>query len=134
VIITITPVITTAREQVAGLVASTGLATYSYLPDDVAHLPCHVIGRPSLRETFTSGVMGVELDVTLMGRRINDEDSQRELDALADQLFAVLGGTKNVRVGDAFYRCTLFLPGTVLVAGQEYPAYIATVTTDTVTC
>jgi hypothetical protein len=78
--------------------------------------------------------MGVEMEVTLLGRRISDEDSQSELDALADQLFSVLGGTRNVRVDDAFYRCTLFLPGTVLVAGLEYPAYIATVTTDTVTC
>jgi hypothetical protein len=127
-------VIASSRDQVAGHVSTVGLATYTYLPDDVAHLPCLVVGRPSIRESFTSGVMGVELDVTLLGRRISDEDSQAELDAYADQLFDVLGGTRNVSIDGAFYRCTLFVPGTVLVAGLEYPAYIATVTTETVTC
>ena len=74
------------------------------------------------------------LDVTLLGRRISDDDSQAELDALADQMFSTLGGTRLVRVDGLAMRCELMLPGTVLVAGLEYPAYIASVSTDTVTC
>ena len=123
------------RRVVAALVRErTGLATYSYLPDDVAHLPCHVIGRPSMREFDTKGVMTMTLDVTLLGRRISDEDSQMELDVLADQLFVALGGTRNVKVDQGHLRCGLMLPGTVLVAGVEYPAYIASVSQEAMSC
>jgi hypothetical protein len=107
---------------------------YTFLPDDVAHLPCLVVGRPSIRESGTSGVMTTTLDVSLLGRRISDEDSQQELDALADQLFEALGGTRNMRSGAIQLRCTVLLPATVLVAGQEMPGYIATVSAEIVSC
>ena len=127
--------ITPFRRMVTTLVRErTGLETYGYLPDDVAHLPCHVVGRPTMREFNTKGVMTLTLDVTLLGRRISDEDSQMELDVLADQLFVVLGGTRSVKVDDSHLRCTLVLPGTVLVAGQEHPAYIASVSQEAMSC
>ena len=105
-----------------------------YLPDDVAHLPCHVVGRPSIRESRTPGVMTITLDVTLLGRRISDEDAQQELDALADELFIVLGGTKNRKVSGHQLRAVTVNPGTVIVAGLECPAYIATVSGEIVSC
>lgn len=110
------------------------IPVYQWLPDDVAHLPCYVIGRPSLRESTVSAVLRCELDVTLLGRRVRDDDAQAELDAYADELVTMLGGTRNVRQGDSQLRCTLLLPGTVIVAGNEHPAYIATVATDIVSC
>jgi hypothetical protein len=123
------------RRMVTTLVREkTGLPTYGYLPDDVAHLPCHVIGRPSMREFDTKGVMTLTLDVTLLGRRISDEDSQMELDVLADQLFIALGGTRSVKVDDSHLRCELMLPGTVIVAGLECPAYIASVSQEAMSC
>lgn len=130
----ITGVIAPFRSEVARLVNTTGLATYTYLPDDPGHLPCYVVGRPSIREGLTSGVMLMSVDVTLLGRRISDEDSQAELDAYGDQLFTVLGGTRNVKVDGTYLRCELLLPATVIVAGMEFPAYIATVSTETLTC
>jgi hypothetical protein len=131
---TVTQVIAPFRAQVTELVAGTGVPTYGWLPDDVAHLPVCVVGRPSLREADTAGMMTMTLDVTLLGRRIADEDAQAELDAQADQLFAVLGGTRNVRTDFGFLRCVGLLPGTVFVAGLECPAYIASVSTETLTC
>ena len=127
-------VIAPFRRAVTALVATTKVPTYGWLPDSPAELPCQVVGRPSLRESGTAGVMTATLDVTLLGRRISDEDSQMELDTLADQLFLALGGTKNMRVGELIVRCTLFLPGTVPVAELTYPAYIASVSTETLTC
>lgn len=109
--------------------------TYSFLPDDVAHLPCHVVGRPSARESATAAsVMRLSLDVTLLGRRLSDEDAQTELLVYADEAFAVLGGTRGVRVNDQHLACRTVLPGTVMVAGSEYPAYVLTVTIDALTC
>ena len=77
---------------------STSVPVYWWLPDDPAHLPCHVVGRPAVRESVTPGVATLELPVTLLGRRIADEDAQAQLDALGDELLKVLGGSKNRQV------------------------------------
>lgn len=107
---------------------------YSYLPDDVAHVPVLVVGRPSMREAGTPAVMRQTLDVTLLGRRISGEDSQMELDVLADELFDAVGATRGVKVNDQLLACRVFLPGTVMVAGVEYPCYIATISIDILSC
>lgn len=123
------------RSTVRDLLRARGsIPAYGFLPDDVSHLPCHVVGRPSVVESGTPAVMTLTLDVTLLGRLISDEDSQAELDALADQLFEILGGTRLVRVDNSAIRCSAVLPGTVFVAGVEYPAYMATVSADIISC
>ena len=63
-----------------------------------------------------------------------DEDAQAQLDALGDELLKVLGGSKNRQVNGLFLRCTSLDAGTVFVAGTEYPAYLATVDTEDLTC
>lgn len=127
--------ILTMRRMVATLLAETcTVPVYTYLPDDPAHIPCLIVGRPSMRETGMPIVMRQTLDVTLLGRRISDEDSQMELDALGDDLFDGLGSTRGVKVDTSLLTCRVFLPGTVIVAGQEFPAYLATVTIDIMSC
>lgn len=117
------------------LTAGSPVPVYGYLPDDVAELPCHVVGRPTGRETGTPAVVRMTLDVTLLGRRISDEDSQKQLDTLADDLLALLGGTRNVTVGDNNrMHWTEVTPATVMVAGLEMPAYVTSIVMDTVTC
>jgi hypothetical protein len=110
------------------------VAVYSYLPNDVTELPCYVVGRPSVRESGTAAVMTLTLDVTLLGRRISDEDAQAELDVLADELFDLLGGTRNVFVDSGHLRCTGITPGMVVVAGLETPAYVAGISMDALSC
>lgn len=123
------------RKKVTDLLRSRGaVPVYGYLPDDVAHLPCHVVGRPTITESGTPALMTLSLDISLLGRRIADEDSQAELDAYADQLFDLLGGTRSIRTGDIHLRCTGLLPATVFVAGNEMPAYIASVSMDALSC
>ena len=112
----------------------TSIPVFRYLPDDVAHLPCHVVGRVGLRPAGTPAVGVLELTVNLVGRRISDDDAQAELDALADELIAALGGTRQVVVDGGALWATGVDPGTVVVAGQEFPAYLATVNTETLTC
>jgi hypothetical protein len=117
--------------------AGCSVPVYGWLPDDVAHLPVIAVGRPSARDAGTPAVMTMTLDVTLVGRRISDEDSQAELDALADELFDTLGCTSGVKVGGDEPRridCHNFRPGTALIAGLDYPAYLFTLTVDVSTC
>jgi hypothetical protein len=124
-------VIGPVRAAVAALVATTGVPTYQWLPDDVAHLPCHVVGRPRVeRSGTTPGLLTAELNVSLLGRRVGDDDAQAELDALGDQLFATLGATSFVQCGEFWLRCERFEPDTVFVAGVEIPAYVADLFTD----
>src|SRR5262245_20718631 len=123
------------RSVVGDLLAGRSSApVYTFLPDDIAELPCLVVGRPTMRESRTAGVSTQTLTVTLLGRRISDEDSHFELDTLGDELYANLGGTKSVHHGRLHLRCTLFVPGTVTVAGQEMPAYLADVAREILSC
>ena len=125
------------RDLHALLRAECSAPVYGYQPDDVAHIPCIAVGRPTAAESSTPAVMTMTLDVTLLGRRISDEDSQAELDALADELFDALGCTGNVKVGTDEPRlitCPAFRPASVTVAGLDYPAYLFTVNADIATC
>jgi hypothetical protein len=126
--------ITEFRRAVYDALGSTSIPVYLWLPDDVAHLPVHVVGRPAIRESGTAAVLTMELGVTLLGRRISDDDAQAELDALADELMKTLGGTRSREVGGMHLRCVGMDPGTVTVAGSEIPAYVATVNSEAITC
>ena len=104
----------------------------SGLSPTMAHIPVLVVGRPSAREgrchvmtsRWTSPCWGAGWD----------DDAQAELDAYADELWTVLGGTRGVKVGDTHLACRGVVPATVAVAGLEYPAYLHTVTTDALSC
>ena len=125
------------RRQLRDLMRREGnLPVYGYLPDDVAHLPCTVIGRPSIGESGTPAVMTMSVDVYVLGRRLSDEDAQAELDAYADEAFDVLGATRGVKINDQpqLARCVDVSPGTVNVAGLEMPVYSFSVAYDVMTC
>jgi hypothetical protein len=126
--------LTEFRRAVFDALGSASVPVYGWLPDDPAHLPCLVVGRPAVRESGTPGVSTLELGVTLLGRRVVDDDAQEQLDALGDELLKVLGGTKNRKVDGRYLRCTTLDPATATVAGVEIPAYVATVDTEDLTC
>ena len=119
--------------------AECSVPVYGYLPDDVAHLPVIAVGRPgrtgraARRRSAT-----MTLDVTLLGRRISDEDSQAELDALADELFdarsAAPAASRSASPSPGCWPAPVSGPARVLVAGLDYPAYLFTVTVDISVC
>ena len=122
------------RRAVLDALGATSVPVYGYLPDDVAHLPCHVVGRPAIRESGRPALLTLELGVTLLGRRVSDRDAQEELDALADELVKALGGTRSRELDGLHLRMTALDPGTATVAGVDIPAYVATVDTEALTC
>jgi hypothetical protein len=85
---------------------------HPYLPDDVAALPCAVVGRPLIN--VTTQVADVEVPVTVVGSRIVSDDPQLELDDQADLILESLASVFQVRS---------VTPEAVVVAGQSYPAY-----------
>lgn len=128
--------ITTLRRLVRDLFRSEGsLPVYGFLPDDVAHLPCYVVGRPNIVESGTSAVMTVVMDVLVLGRRVADEDAQAELDGYGDEAFNILGGTRGTKIADGqLLACRRVTPATVNVAGLEIACYSLSVDTDILTC
>jgi hypothetical protein len=128
--------ITTLRRQVRDLFRAEGtLPVYGFLPDDVAHLPCYVVGRPSISESGTAAVMTVTMDVIVLGRRVGDEDAQAELDGYGDEAFDVLGCTRGVKIADGqLLACRSVTAASVNVAGNDIPCYSLSVDTDILTC
>lgn len=128
--------ITTLRRQVRDLLRTEGtLPVYGHLPDDVAHLPCYVVGRPSITESGTAAVMTVSMDVIVLGRRVADEDAQAELDGYGDEAFDIFGCTRGVKIADGqLLACRSVTPATVNVAGLDIPCYSLSVDTDILTC
>lgn len=106
------------------------LPTRKYVPDDVAELPCIVVGPPSLGPGEAAVVMDVSIDVYVIGRRLSDDDSQEELDRYADHVITILGGTR----GRDSFAVESSRPQLVTVSGTDYPAHAVTVTTAVVTC
>jgi hypothetical protein len=95
------------------------LPCHHFLPDDVAELPCVVVGPPSAEPGDVRTSWDIDTDVFVLGRRYGDEDSQHELDQYARELANILFGA-NLNVQS-------IQPRLVTVAGQDIPGYVATV-------
>lgn len=120
-----------ARQRLFDLIDAQELVpTRQFVPDDVAELPCCVIGSPSGSSSVQPAIIDLSVDVFLIGRRHSDDDSYDELQTLADQLIAVLGGTRGRRA----FGVERFEPRTMSVAGADVYAYVITVETQAVTC
>jgi hypothetical protein len=107
------------------VVAGVDWPTYLYLPDSADDLPCYVVGRPSTREQDRRAMMEIRTPVYALGRRLRDDDAQRELDAAADTLHALLW--KPGQEPGMSLRLTTADATVVQVAGVDVPAYTATV-------
>jgi hypothetical protein len=105
------------------------LPLHHFVPDDVAELPCIVLGPPSLADG-EPGTFDLTCEVYVCGRRIGDADSQHELDQYADQIITILGGVK----GRHNLAVTAATPQLVPVAGSDIPTYRITVETTVRNC
>jgi hypothetical protein len=131
----LTSTIADVRQMLYGLVAGLDLApTYRWLPQEANETPCYVIGRPDVVEGAQRALLEISTPVYAIGRTAasRDDDSQSELDDLADALLGLLW-TPPQAVSISL-RLTTLAPTVVLVAATEYPAYTATVVAGTAYC
>jgi hypothetical protein len=125
------------RDVVAGHLLGSAWPVHRYLPDDVAELPCIAVPRPRLtpgdKAMITAAVV-----VLVVGRRLNDDDSQAELDDVADLVIERFGGiTRSIATEHPLVRrlvCDDVTPNTTVVAGLDYPAYALTITAHMTSC
>lgn len=115
------------REIRAGLakaLAGLDVPVWTFLPDDLNEIPCVVVRQPTMQADVQ--LYAATVPVIVVGRRLNDEDAQAELDDLAD---AVVGGLRGPDVA-----ISTIEPGTVTVAELVHPAYSVTVAVGRIDC
>lgn len=113
------------RAEVSKLLVDADLLpVWTFTPDNIAELPCIVVGPVRLDESSEGSlVLDASLSVFVLGRRYGDEDSQIELDDYADKVLRVLGGIRG-RGGISFLDST---PQLLNVAGNDIPTHTMTV-------
>ena len=128
-------VIATTRQVVYGLIDdATSVPVYQWLPQEASEVPCFVVGRPDLDEGDMRALVQVEVPVYVIGRTAasRDEDTQRELDQLADALVNLLW--KPPKTEAMTLRLTRMRATVVPIAATEYPAYTGYVVASTTFC
>lgn len=120
------------RELVHQLLVGAPAPLHRWLPGSVDELPCYVVGRPSVGEGDARAIIAVTVPVFVLGRTVRDDDSQHELDGLADALIKRLW-TPPPTEGVAL-RLTDLDATTTEVAGTDCPSYTATVVCETTYC
>lgn len=99
-------------------------AIHRSVPEDVAELPCHVVGMPSATPSVEAAtVFDLATTVYVIGRRVGTSDEQDELVTLADATYAALGGTKGTKAGAFRISAESLNSRVVSVGGADYGAY-----------
>lgn len=125
------------RAEVAALLTEQlpDVALWDEIPDDIAELPCVVVGRPGGRQTATAVVFDLTLSIFVVGRRQQAGGSEVELVELADAVFNALGATRGAKSpGGIVIGVTRVDPRLLSIAGQECPAYTVEVEASATTC
>ena len=116
-------------------VALPDVAQWDEIPDDIAEVPCLVVGRPGARQTSTAVVFDLDLPVYVIGRRQRAGGAEDELTELADNVLAALGGTRGARAPHGLTVAVVRIdPRQLSIAGQECPAYAVQVEASATTC
>ena len=128
-------VIATTRQLLFGLVdEATEIPVYQWLPQEANEVPCYVIGRPDIDEGDMRALVQIEVPIYVIGRSAasRDDDTQRELDQLADALVNLLW--KPPKTEAMTLRLTRMRAVVVPIATTEFPAYQGTVVATTTFC
>jgi hypothetical protein len=102
------------RRMLADALRHSEIETWTYHPDDPNMLPCYVVGKPTL--DIDVQLVQFSVPVWAIGRRMSDEDSQLELDHMADVAINMLRGP-DVNVSRVE-------PLVANISEQNYPAYV----------
>jgi len=111
------------------------LPVYDYVPEDVAHLPCIVVGRPEVTENNRqAAVFDLDLDLWVIGNRNTAGDTALQLDEATDSIVALFGGTRSTSAAGVSLQVASVSARTVEIAATTYPCYTVNVETSTYTC
>jgi hypothetical protein len=115
---------------------NTDTPVWDHVPDDIAEVPCFVVGHPQARETTTRVVFRVSVDVFVIGRRQTAGEPQSEVMALTDWLWTLFNGTRAVKSRNLEWVLTVrqLLPRVLSIAGLDCPAYAVTIDSEAATC
>jgi len=105
-------VIIETRELLADALAPVGWDVHRFEPSSVDVVPCVVVGRPSME--IAANLYTITNPVWVIGRRMGDEDSALELDAVTDRAVNLLRSAATV---------TMLTPALRAIAESTYPAY-----------
>ena len=111
------------RTLVHGLLKGAPVPVHLYLPGTADDLPALVVGRPNVAEGDQPAIIATTVPVFALGRRLGDDDSQRQLDQLADLLLARFW--QPPRTEGVGIRLLTITAGVIEVAGLDIPAYTA---------
>ena len=126
------PEIAQLRTGVAAAIQVATDRVYPYVPDDVAELPCCVVGPLDMTRNAQVGGWSVTLPIVCIGRRINTFDAQAELEEFMWDVVEALTTTNPANVPGL--RPTVVSPDIQNVAGEEMPTYVITVAVEAVYC
>lgn len=126
--------LTEFRAAIRAIVDETGLPVHKTIPDDVAHLPCVVVGRPSAGPGDSGVVFDVDLDLFVLGRRHNDSTSDDELVADADVVLTTFGGTRGRPSDFGLLTVDSIDARQVEVAHLTTPAYVLSISGSATIC
>lgn len=101
------------RAMLARSLSTLDWPVYQYKPDDLNEVPCFVVDRPSVDVDVQTYI--ARCAVLVIGRRINDDDAQEELDRVTEAaMLAIRGPDINVSTVE---------PVVAMVAELTHPAY-----------
>ncbi len=123
------------RSAVRGLLGTQSVVpVVEFVPDDVANVPCVVVGRPDVRAGDAPTLFDLDLDLWVIGNRNVVGGTGDQLDEMTDEILATFGGTRSTSFGGVPLQATSVSARTVDIANFTYPCYTITVETTTHTC
>ena len=120
-------------EQITAVLPA--LPLHPVIPEDVAEVPCSVVGLPSMAPGANTAIADLALDVYVVGRRVDAGGVEDELLGWSDSLIGALGGASRVVSSQGVQiHIVDSQPRVVTIAGKQYLSMVHTVTASTVTC
>jgi hypothetical protein len=115
-------------------------ARWDTIPEDVAELPCIIVGLPELRPESET-VFDARCDVYVVSDRTQGPGVEADLVDWADAVFVALGGAHGVNTGNdveagqvGVIAVDTVLKNRLEIGGQTFPAYTLTVATSLTDC
>lgn len=124
------------RVACADLAETGSLPVVRTIPDDIAHVPCVVIGRVRGEPGENPAAEELSTEIYVIGRRQRADDPvavNGELDHHCDEIYSIFGATRGTTHGGWTLVAGPREPSVIQIAGLDHEAYQITVRASHVT-